>query len=167
MLILTNDDIVEDISTIKKINTFKEKIQLMFCYLVQRYLPRKTKRLIFISTFIACASEVNNPSKEILTKINELLKVSDIDEAIGLPMLFGLQLWSKKLPEGIYLQSLKNPIVEIKELKNKTFNAAELRVTANTILSRSPKWLIYDSKRIMRNDIATMIALLPKLIETK
>ena len=75
--------------------------------------------------------------------------------------------WSKKLPEGIYLQSLKNPIVEIKELKNKTFNAAELRVTANTILSRSPKWLIYDSKRIMRNDIATMIALLPKLIETK
>lgn len=167
MLTFSRVDNTDDNPPVKEVLTFKGKMKCFLCYFIKKYLPKKTKRLIFISTFIGCAKEVNNPSKEMLSKINETLKVSSVDEAIGLPMIFGLKLWNEKLPEGIYLQSLKNPIVEIKELKNKTFSSAELRVTANTILSHCPRWLVYDSKRIMRNDVTMMLTLLPKLEEVK
>lgn len=141
----------------------KNRVTRFVLSLLGRYLPRKTKRLIFLSTFFASSTNVCNPSKDLLAKMNKLLRISNIDEAIALPMLFGCRMWHSKLPDGVYLQHLKNPSVQITELKHKDLNPAELRITANTILSCSPRWLMYDSKRIMRADIVLLLSSLPEL----
>lgn len=163
MLIYSGSEQETKQTTLIKVCIFRRKISKIFTACLGNILPRKTKRLIFISTFIACANEVTNPSKLLLTRINELLHVSNIDEAIALPMLFGCKMWKHKFPDGLHFDHLQNPKIKLSEFKNKDLNSAELRITANTILSELPKWLMYDSKRVMRADVVALISALPQL----
>lgn len=152
-------------SDIKKSFDLKKMIRTFLFMLLEKWLPRKTKRLVFISTFIACVNNVNTPSKRMLSKINELLHVSDNDSAISLPMMFGCKLWESKLPCGVHLKHLNNPTIRLSDLKDKELNTAELRIVANTILSSCPQWLMYDSKRVMRTEVITVINVLPLISE--
>lgn len=149
----------------KKSFNLKQVLQAIVFKFLERFLPRKTKRLVFMCTFIGCVKKINTPSKKVLSKINELLHVSDNDGAISLPMMFGCRLWESKLPGGVYLNYLSKPAIKLADLKDRNLSSAELRIVANTILASCPKWLVYDSKRVMRTDIISLISALPLISE--
>jgi len=151
-----------------------EQNKLRFSYIKKRYgsflsfiltkiLPYKTKRLIFLSSILAGIKNITNPDKQLLRKVNEVLEISRIDEAIALPMHYGDAIWSRLLPEGIYLKYLKYPVLQLSDLDKNHLTTTELRIIANAILNSTPVWMKYGSRRTMRNDLFELIDILPEL----
>jgi len=149
----------------KKVILKKRALKIV-CTTLGKVLPRKTKRLILISTIIGGIKNIDNPSKTFLKKINELLHVSTIDEAMALPMVFGKKMWRDKLPDNFFFYYLKKPALNIDEVGHKELKPAEVRIAANTIIKSSPGWLRYDSNRVMRSDVVNVLSSLPKILET-
>ena len=135
---------------------------LFSCKLCKYILPIKTKRLIYLSTLVAGIKNTKEPDESLVKRINKALHLSDIDEAILLPMWVGKNYWGKKLSKGIFLGHL--PKLHISDLDNKILSFAEMRVVANEIIKHTPDWMDYGSKRILRGDI---IRLLETLQTTK
>lgn len=133
------------------------------CSFLGWLLSNKMKKLIFISTLFAGIKNITEPSDRVLRKLNQLFRISGIDEAIGLPMVFGKALWSKKLPQSVFLEYQKRPVSSLCEIDKKVLSNAEKRVVANTIINRTPHWLIYGSRHTMRSDIVELFAVLPKI----
>ena len=130
---------------------------------VRRFMPKKTKRLVFISTLFAGIKDIQETSPEHLQCLNELMGLCEIKEAISLPMFFGAMLWKKKLPEGIFLHYRKNPPLQLCEINNKELSEVEMRVIANTIINHTPCWLLYTSRRKMRDDLVLLLEMMPKM----
>jgi hypothetical protein len=146
--------------------SLKKKALTLICVTLGKVLPRRTKRLILISTIIGGIKNIDNPSKTLLRKINELLEVSVIDEAIALPMVFGKKMWRDKLPEDFFFYYIKKPPLDFEELDKRELKPAEVRIAANTIIKSSPGWLKYDSNRVMRSDVVNVLSSLPRILET-
>lgn len=134
------------------------------CGFLSLVLSSKTKRLIFIATLFAGIKNITELDKRSLQKFNELLKLSEIDEAIGLPMMFGNSLWRRKLPEGIFVVYQKRAVLQLSEVDNNNLSQAQLRIVANTIINQTPGWLMYGSRRTMRVDLMQLFDILPKMI---
>lgn len=119
-------------------------------------LRKEFKRLIFLSTLFAGIKEVSEPNKETLERLNKIFNLCDVQEAIALPICLGNNMWNKRLPDGLYLMHRPQPVLHLCDIDDDMCNDAEMRIIATTIISVTPAWLLYDSKRAMREDIVTL-----------
>src|SRR5690606_9982904 len=56
-------------------------------------LPNRTKRLIFVSSFLAHIQNCNSTDKAIISKLNTLLHLSSDDKALVWPMQLHEKIW--------------------------------------------------------------------------
>lgn len=162
MQITHSNDFVDSRSPSRAIQT-STWLKRALARFIDWVLPIRIKRLIFISTLFAGIKNITDPSDTHLHKLNDLMKLSEIDQAIGLPMCFGNWLWKKRLPEGIFLRYQKDSVLQLCEINNKELSDVEMRIIANTVINRTPAWLLYTSRRKMRDDLIQLLGVMPQL----
>jgi hypothetical protein len=145
---------------------FKNRIERSFSQMLVSVLGLilndTRKRLVFVASLMAVVTDIKEPNKDMVKRLNQIFDISKFDNAIPLSMWFGNKIWSHKTK--VITSSLPPMMVtKIDDILCKTFNPAEARLIANIIILNTPKWLNYGSKRVMREDIMKLISLSPKI----
>jgi hypothetical protein len=121
-------------------------------------LPVKTKKLFFVSSLIASIVDIKDSDIELLERINTKFQLSNSSEALALPIWMGVKLWKTRVPKNLCLKCVGDePLHVLSELKGKKLTQGEMRVAANSVINCAPIWLLYGSRRSMRNDFVEVL----------
>lgn len=115
-------------------------------------LPNRTKRLIFVSSFLAHIQNCNSTDKAIISKLNTLLHLSSDDKALVWPMQLHEKIWGDIKIEKI-LHDKGIEISDIDKIAHVQFMSRKVRLLSEDIVKAMPEWLKYDSNTRMRGDI--------------
>lgn len=110
-----------------------------FSFLGSILIPKKTKRLVFLTSLLGRLVDSHNPSIETMHKLNNLLGLCTVEDAMKLPLSFSGSIWSNKTPEELIIDPYS------------------LSRTVNSIIDVSPKWLRYADTEAMVHDIETIL----------
>lgn len=124
----------------------------LVCKFLDKTLPPKVKRLIFISSITGYLREIHTPESALAERLNNLMNIGNRSNALLLPIMFNSKIWCNfnpttelKLKGIIYKDLIKfnNPKTSMKDL----------RILSNMFITNSPIFLRYGSKKMMRNDL--------------
>ena len=106
--------------------------------------PNGLKRLVFLSSFIAYATNVHKPEKAFIRNINEILSLTlGGDSSLELPVRLSKILWGDK---EIYNE-------DIVILKDVNSGREQKRVAATHIAENIPAWFKYETIENIAKDI--------------
>jgi hypothetical protein len=125
-------------------------------------LPKKTKRLVFLSSLIGYITKNEEPDKELLQKINNLLALSENDRAMVLPMYISKTIWHDRIQSFDCFSCVNSKTCE-KTVKNMCLSHQQICRMSNAIITNIPNWMVYGTKRHIRHDVMTLLANLPNL----
>lgn len=110
-------------------------------------LPSNMKRIMYLASLAAIVKETTVPEKALIAKLNDVLKLSTVDEnSLKLPIYLSKLIWQSN---GVFK-------VEIDTLKNCEGDDEQAIVSANRIAESTPPWFIYDSPKIMSRDLIAL-----------
>jgi hypothetical protein len=131
-----------------------------------RVLPKRVKRMIFVSSFIAHIQNCrqSNSNKTLLSKLNLLMQLSADDKALDLPMRLHNRIWGNIHVEEI-LRYKNLEITSIDEIVHMEFATPQIRTISEEIVKATPEWLKYDSNTKMRADLIKLFKNLGELLQ--
>jgi hypothetical protein len=123
--------------------------------ILEKTLPDRMKRLIFISSFLAHIHKCRKSDDALISKLNELLELSGDKNALVLPMQLHDKIWSDvKLDQILNNKSVR--LSSFDEIASYEFLSTKLRIVSEEIVEATPAWLKYSSKTKMRSDLITL-----------
>lgn len=123
--------------------------------LLGKVLPNRTKRLIFVSSFLAHIQNCNSTDKSIISKLNTLLHLSGDDKALVLPMQLHERIWGDINIEKI-LHDKGIEVSNIDKIIHVQFMSKKIRTLSEDIVKVMPEWLKYDSNTRMKTDLVKL-----------
>jgi hypothetical protein len=120
-------------------------------HLLANYLPRRTKRLMFLASFFARAKEgQQGPAPyddPMLEKLNKLMGLSNNDAALKLPVHLSKAIWhGKTLSEIVDVSVLEEQITP--DLIDRA---------AKQIIAAMPRWLRYGRPEDIEKDVKQLL----------
>lgn len=122
-------------------------------------LPNRTKRLIFVSSFIAHIQNCETTDKNLITKLNTLLHLCGSDNALVFPMQLHDKIWKNANIEQLFQEKGFETSTDLALLtvnKPKTMSK-KIRTLSEDIIKVMPAWLRYSSNSQMRQDLITLL----------
>ena len=129
-----------------------------------RVLPKRVKRMIFVSSFIAHIQNCRQSDKTLLNKLNILMQLSADDNALDLPMRFHNRIWDNIHIEEI-LRDKNLEITSIDKIIHMEFVTPQIRTISEEIVKATPERLKYDSNTKMRADLIKLFKNLGELLQ--
>lgn len=129
-------------------------------------LPNRAKRLILISSFIAHIQNNDHPDKELLSKINKLLKLCNSDGALLAPMVLHAKVWDNEtILESLAQKNFR--VSDLSEIASFNLTNTQIRTLSEQIVALTPSWLIYGSKTRIKHDLTHVFGNLNALMRTQ
>lgn len=129
-----------------------------------KVLPKRAKRMIFVSSFIAHIQNCRPSDKTLLSKLNLLMQLSADDNALDLPMRLHNRIWGNIQVEEI-LRDKNLALTSIDEIVHMQFITPQIRTISEEIVKATPEWLKYDSNTKMRADLIKLFKNLGELLQ--
>ena len=116
-------------------------------------IPRLIKRkLLMISTF-ALFRNIDKPSDEVFKTVKNLFKVNQ-DPFILVALRLKSYTWKELDTNGMIVN---NRVVHMNDIDYHSMNDQEKNNLADAVIEKTPKWLIYGSKELLRHDINAVL----------
>lgn len=116
--------------------------------LLNKKLPTKTKRQVFLVSFAALLKGATTYDKETFSKLNRVLALSESGEtALAVPVILSKVIWNGKTP----LEVCKENVME------GSFNADRISQIVSNILNSMPRWLHYGSSEDIEKDVSVLL----------
>lgn len=112
---------------------------------LERWLPKRTKRLIMLVSFSACFKERPVLDDRSLKKLNELMNLCRSDKALELPVVVSRVIW-----RDTDVQELQP------DLRSSALSESKLAQCVQRIKASVPAWLRYDEPR-MEHDLRRLL----------
>lgn len=124
---------------------------------VGKMLPNRTKKLILLSSLHAKINSVSRPDRAIARKLNQTMALSTSYDALLFPMQLGTRFWKSSISvECGGINQIK--IEDLGDIALTRLTKAQMRIVSDQILKIVPDWLMYGSKRQMKQDLTKMLA---------
>ncbi|MDR3392330.1 MAG: hypothetical protein P4L77_11410 [Sulfuriferula sp.] len=116
---------------------------------LDRHLPRRTKRLLFLASFFASVKDEKEPSFDdpALQKLNQLMRLSNTDSALKLPVHLSRVIWRGRT----FNEICGDPMLEGQLTPDRLDGAA------HSIISFMPKWLQYGRPEDIEKDVKQLL----------
>lgn len=133
-------------------NRASEAIKEAGVTLLDRYLPRRTKRLMFLASFFARVKDSQvegDPTFDdpILQKLNKLMSLSNSDAALKLPVHLSKAIW-----RGRTFTEICGEKILVDQVQPDVLDAA-----VKQIISAMPKWLKYGRPDDIAKDVKHLL----------
>ena len=124
--------------------------------LMKDILPRRIKRLIYLSSILGVIEHVQkDPDLELIEKLNDILKLADNANSYRLPIYVKSLIW--KNLNYVPVVGSESGFVPITELHVQNMSNSQKHVLADFFSFRCPEWLAYGSKKLMESDVLSLI----------
>lgn len=125
--------------------SLKERFIHLKANVLELVVPVRMRRAIFASSLVAYLNGVTCPDKALATRIGTLMDLTCDPSSLMYPMQINHFIW-KNLPQpSINLQT------------KQCMTPHELRDFCTDIITRTPTWLHYNTRRAMREDVYRLI----------
>lgn len=129
---------------------------------VGMYLPRKIKRLVYVSSILALIDDIKAPSNEITRKLNVVLGLGSNDSSIALPMYIHSFIWSTVIKE--HREEFDKFRLSIKSNQESGYPTTNsYKEVISFFCNNAPEWLRYGSAELLSQDLKTMFNIMPML----
>lgn len=134
--------------------------------LINRYLTKKFslrfKRMIFISSVLGLLENIQTPDKEMMSKLNDILKLAHNNDAIAFPMYIHSFLWRNCDTETCL--PIDGRQVPLTELSGSNMTVANYHALARYLINSAPRWMIYGSEQTIAKDLELLFKSVPQLL---
>lgn len=125
-------------------------------------LPDKTKRWIFLTSFLALIQDKNDvdykTDLELIKHLNEIFHISAQPRACLFSMKIKNFIW-KDIPRKI---KINNEEVSINELAKRNLSEKEIEIVSMFMKNIIPSWLKYDNDEyVIKNDVELLMKQIP------
>lgn len=111
-------------------------------------LPKKTKRQVFLVSFVALLRGATSYDREAFHKLNRVLHLAEKDEAeFGVSVILSKVIWNGKDSYEVCQD----------DVKTGSFNTDRISAIVSNILNVMPKWLLYGETEEIESDIAVIL----------
>ena len=133
-------------------NRASEALRMYSDQFLDRYLPRRTKRLMFLASFFARVKDgqvegepqIDDP---VLEKLNHLMQLSSSDSALRLPVHLSRAIWRGKTLTDICG----------KEILTEQVTPEVIEHAIKQIIMAMPKWLRYGRPEDIEKDVRQLL----------
>lgn len=125
----------------------------MSCKILNKILPDKVKRLIFISSITGYLRGIQTPESALAERLNALMNMGNRSNSLLFPIMFNSQIWCEFNPDHeLKCRGLNyHDLIKFKE--GTATSMKNLRILSNAFIDNSPHFLMYGSKKEMRSDL--------------
>ncbi len=114
---------------------------------LNKHLPSRTKRLVFLASFAARLKESTVLEKETIQKLNKVLTLATTDEALMFPVQLSRVIWHGKTSYEICNE----------DLSEGSLSSNRIAEVANAIMAAMPEWLRYDDASVIEKDVEVLL----------
>lgn len=118
-------------------------------------LPRRFKRMIYMSSLFGLMYENQPTDTEIVRKLNELIDLARDSKTCDFPIHIRKAIW-KKL-DVTHLSIGNNELISLDEVIRKSLSTENCLAIGEQIAKHVPAWLRYGSIAVMANDVIILI----------
>ena len=136
-------------------STLKRNFVQWFFQMLMLHLPRRTKRMIFLTSLTALIKNTTSLSNETLHRLNELMGLAYEEKAMLLPAQYCSGIWCGKT----FCEVCQKDISQSKSLSTET-----LYEMVNHVYESMPQWLRYARDIDIQGDIARLLDNREKLL---
>lgn len=122
-------------------------VKNMFIELLDKHLPRRTKRLLFLASFSARVKGEANFDSDTLRKLNHLMALSNTDSALQLPIHLSRAIW-----EGRTISEICGD-----EIREGQLTPERVATATGRIVSLMPAWLRYGRQEDIERDVKQLL----------
>ena len=116
--------------------------------LLDKRLPMKTKRQVFLASFTALLKGATTYDQETFSKLNRVLALSESgDSALGVSAILSNVIWNGKTSYDVCNE----------DVTQGTFSADRISQVVANVLSIMPKWLLYGTTEDIEKDVSVIL----------
>ena len=119
-----------------------------FCFILGKMLPERLIRTLFLSSLYSQLFQVNTLDVRVYRRLNEIMKICDNDNALGLGMHYAKVFWGD--------EELAHIEVELNEKGHLTLSENTIEAMAKRIVEETPRWMRY-AQEDMLTDIKQLL----------
>lgn len=117
-------------------------------------VPRKFKRLVFLSSILGIIDDIKNPTDEIISKLNEILSLAHDKKALMLPIYIHSFIWKGVMEPAMekdqqLVDSIRNVVGGVIDEDSKNY-------LIDFFITHSPEWLRYGSIDLIKKELNTL-----------
>lgn len=128
---------------------------------ISQKISARIKRLIFLSSVVGFLKDISSPDKDMLVKLNKVLKLAHNDDAIILPFYVHSWLWKKcEINTAIEINGQQVPLYRLLDMR---LNTASFDNIAAYFIEKAPKWIIYGPEKTIAHDLEVLFSTIPAL----
>ena len=121
-----------------------------------KYLPKRIKRMIFLSSLGSNIKGVDKPDLRVIKKLNEILMLSSNPNALKFPIAINSKIWGNTNLE--YVDDIRHICPDFVDSGFKHLSKSQSRRVSNVFINRAPSYLLYESNTNMRRDIELLMS---------
>jgi len=141
---------------VKKI--VKKRIENSF----RDYLPKRFKRMIYISSLLSLILQIKKPNESQLEKINSIFKIAKYKDSMAVPIYFNSYIWHDINNTTIVTIDSNNGI-PLTSIKNAYLTEKDKDIITDFFINRTPNWLKYGSRNLLKHDTDMIMVNVNKL----
>lgn len=115
--------------------------------IIEKRFPKKTKRLMYVSSLIAMIRGIKEPNEKISTQLNEIFKIAEYPDAILFPIYIKSFIWKE----------LSKDEINILHDCYKNDKEETIMEYIDRLIYLAPDWIRYGSLDLIKTD--TMMVL--------
>lgn len=135
----------------------KSKLENIVTLFLSNIFSPRVKRMIFLSSFLAYVQGTNHPDKELLVKLNKLLNLAQLDDAVMAPSMLNQKIWGATLPRDEPLGNSGIMLKELDQIQDYKIFVSQARKISDSVIKNAPEWLRYGSNKQIRSDLITLL----------
>lgn len=128
---------------------FKNPISYWLVNELAPRIPRKWKRMLYVTSIIALTSLSDKPNYLLFEKINEMLRLTYSPDDYLIPKFVRNMIWKKIIKEKIILN---NKEILSTKLDNSLLTDQEIQELSSYLASKTPGWLVYAPSELLISD---------------
>jgi len=116
--------------------------------LLDKGLPAKTKRSIFVASLVALMSGETTYDQETFSKLNRLMALSESGEkALAVPVMMSKVIWNGKTSFEVFQEDVTQGSV----------SADRMPSVVSRLIDSMPQWLLYGSAGDIEKDVTKLL----------
>lgn len=116
-------------------------------------VPRLIKRKFLMISAFALFKNIDTPSDEVFKTVKNLFKVKQ-DPFILVALRLKSYTWKEI---GVNGMIVNNRVIYMDDIDYRSMSEQEKMNLADAVIERTPKWLIYGSKELLRHDLSAVL----------
>ena len=125
----------------------KLKLTILFAHFINKLLPNRIKRLVFLSSLTAILVDMKELNNETLHKLNTLLGLCMNDNAMKLPISMRDFIWHHMTPAQVLNTE---PIWD-------KLSTESISTMSSSIIKKMPSWLHYNKDMDIKRDVEYLL----------